>query len=243
MELGLRIVRACDDIRIPCRLLGGVAIQYLTHDLAKKLPMLTREPKDIDLAAYRRDSRKIIDTLNHIGLIPDERFNALHGHERLKFYDPQGNTRIDFFLDIFRESHVIDLRGRLEIFSPTIPPSDLLLTKLQIWEINEKDIKDIILLLHKFEFSNKDSENTMDISRITKLTSDDWGLYKTVIINIERTQKHMSTMELPTDAKDAVINKLLDLRRAIEEAPKTMKWKMRAAIGERVKWYETPEEA
>ncbi len=241
MDLGLRIVRECAKAGATCRLLGGVAIRYLIRDV--DIPQLLREPKDIDLAAYRRDSRKVINALRQMGLSPDDRFNALHGHERLRFFDTVSNTRVDFFLDIFRESHVIDLRGRLETFSPTIPPSDLLLTKLQIWEINEKDIRDIIAMLYKFQITQGDSENTIDINRIVRLTSDDWGLYKTVTINIERTLNHMDKMELPREVKEIVSGKLAMLRKAIEEAPKSMRWRARAIIGERVRWYETPEEA
>jgi len=157
--------------------------------------------------------------------------------------DPKFNMRIDVFLDIFRESHVIDLSDRLEKFSPTIPPSDLLMTKLQIWEINEKDIKDIIAMLYKFELGDKDTNDTIDLSRITQLTSNDWGLYKTTTINLERTTNYLNTIELPNKAKERVLNNINRLRQAIEQAPKTTKWKMRAMIGEKVKWYETPEEA
>ncbi|MCG2887659.1 MAG: hypothetical protein L7G98_06850 [Vulcanisaeta sp.] len=240
---GLMLVDTCARNNVICRLLGGVAIYYLVRDVYLEIPSLAREPKDIDLAGRRRESHKLTRALESVGLVADKRFNALHGWERLRFMDPKFNIRIDVFLDVFRESHVIDLSGRLERFSPTIPPSDLLMTKLQIWEINEKDIKDIIAMLYKFELGDKDTNDTIDLGRITQLTSNDWGLYKTTTINLERTINYMNTIELPSRVRERVLNNVGKLRQAIEKAPKTIKWRLRAIIGERVKWYETPEEA
>lgn len=216
---------------------------YLVRDVYAEAPTLSREPKDIDVAAHRKDSGRISRIFEGLGLKADVRFNALHGAERLRFFDTQANTRIDVFLDIFRESHVIELKDRLEKFSPTIPPSDLLMTKLQIWEINEKDLKDIVAMLYKFELGDKDDMNTIDLGRIVELTSDDWGLYKTTTVNIERTMNYLNTIDLPGKVKEKVTNNLNRIREAMNKAPKSMKWKMRAAIGERVRWYETPEEA
>ena len=243
LNRGLEIVNICSNNKVTCRLLGGIAIYFLVRDIYPEVPPLKREPKDVDLASHKRDSGKVSKALETIGIMADKHFNALHGWERLKFMDPKFNMRIDVFLDTFRESHVIDLSDRLERFSPTIPPSDLLMTKLQIWEINEKDIKDIIAMLYKFELGDKDTDDTIDLGRITQLTSNDWGLYKTTTINLERTTNYLNTTELPNKAKERVLNNINRLRQAIEQAPKTTKWKMRAMIGERVKWYETPEEA
>ena len=243
LQRGLSMVEACNNYNVTCRLLGGIAVVYLVRDIYPEVPALRREPKDVDLAAHKKDSQKITKALESIGLQADKQFNALHGWERLKFRDPKFNMVIDVFLDIFRESHVIELKNRLEKFGPTIPPSDLLMTKFQIWEINEKDLKDIIAMLYKFELGDKDDMNTIDLGRIVELTSDDWGLYKTTTVNIERTMNYLNTIDLPGKVKEKVINNLNKIREAMDKAPKSMKWKMRAAIGERVRWYETPEEA
>ncbi|WP_243674779.1 hypothetical protein [Vulcanisaeta distributa] len=116
------------------------------------------------------------------------------------------------------------------------------MTKFQVWEINEKDLKDIVAMLHKFELGDRDDMSTIDLGRIVELTSDDWGLYKTTTVNIERTLNYLNTIELPGKVKDKVVNNLNRIREAMDRAPKSMKWRMRAAIGERVRWYETPEE-
>ena len=243
LQRGLSMIESCSNYNVTCRLLGGIAIVYLVRDIYPEVPALRREPKDVDLAAHKKDSQKITKALESIGIQSDRQFNALHGWERLKFRDPKLNMVIDVFLDVFRESHVIEIKDRLEKFSPTIPPSDLLMTKFQIWEINEKDLKDIIAMMYRFELGNKDDANTIDLGRIIELTSDDWGLYKTTTVNIERTLNYLNTIDLPGKVKDRVTNNLNRMREAMDKAPKSMKWKMRAAIGEKVKWYETPEEA
>ncbi|ADY01386.1 MAG: hypothetical protein ACP5GZ_03470 [Vulcanisaeta sp.] len=243
LQRGLSMIESCSNYNATCRLLGGIAIAYLVRDIYPEVPALRREPKDVDLAAHKKDSQKITKALESIGIQSDRQFNALHGWERLKFRDPKLNMVIDVFLDVFRESHVIELKNRLEKFSPTIPPSDLLMTKFQIWEINEKDLKDIVAMLYKFDLGDKDTNNTIDLNRIIELTSDDWGLYKTTIVNLDRTINYMNSTDLPGKAKDRVMSNIDKLRQSIEKAPKSMKWKMRATIGEKVKWYETPEEA
>ncbi len=243
LRRGLSFVEACGNHGAICRLLGGIAIAYLVRDIYTEVPAVMREPKDVDLATRRKDSPKVIRALESLGAQSDKRFNALHGSERLRFIDPQMSMKIDIFLEVFRESHVIELKDRLGKFSPTIPPSDLLMTKFQIWEINEKDLKDIVAMMYKFELGNKDDTNTIDLGRIIELTSNDWGLYKTTTVNIERTLNYLSTIDLPGRVKDRVTNNLNKMREAMDRAPKSMKWRMRATIGEKVKWYETPEEA
>ncbi|WP_291767103.1 hypothetical protein [Caldivirga sp. UBA161] len=242
VELGLRIVNSSEERGLTVRLLGGVAVYILASDVYSKIPSLSRVPKDIDLVAHAKDSSKLASLMEDMGIEADKRFNALHGYERLMFRDPRGGTRIDVFLDVFRESHVINLKDRLEVFKPTIPPSDLLLTKLQIWSISERDIKDIIALLFKFKISNNDSVNELNINRLTNLTSNDWGLYKTIMVNLNRVIEYVKGSGDLVNITSEVISKINEISLKIEGAPKSMKWRLRSIIGERVKWYEEPEE-
>jgi hypothetical protein len=242
VELGLKIVNECEGRGIVARLLGGVAVYVLASDVYGKVPPLARTPKDIDLVAHAKDSGRLTEVLEGIGMEPDRRFNALHGYERLMFRDPASGARIDVFLDVFRESHTINLRDRLELFKPTIPPSDLLMTKLQIWRISERDIKDLITLLFKFRLGNTDTTEELDINRIIKLTSNDWGLYKTTIVNLGRVTEYLVSSKELEGTKGEVIGKVNDLLGKINSAPKSIRWRLRSIIGERVKWYEEPEE-
>jgi hypothetical protein len=88
------------------------------------------------------------------------------------------------------------------------------------------------------ELGEKDDERTLDYNHIAKILSEDWGFYKTYTINHDRMLEFLR--EDPN--KNIIESKLIKLREIIEKHPKSVKWKMRAKIGERVKWYEEPEE-
>jgi len=220
---------------ITLRALGGVAIAIIAKRGSELYP---RPYKDIDYFGLSSQSSKISKFLEGIGLVPNKRFNALHGHHRLMFYDPVINSTVDVFLDEFIMCHRLVLKDRLRIMKYTIPTSDLLLTKMQIVRLTENDKKDISALLYDVEIGEKDDEKTLDYNNIAKILSDDWGFYKTYTIN------HEAVLEfLKNDENKGVIEpKMLKLMEIIEKHPKSLKWKMRAKLGERIKWYEEPEE-
>lgn len=197
--------------------------------------MYSRRYKDIDFFGLSSQSKKISEVLEGVGMIANKRFNALHGDKRLMFYDPQIDSTIDVFLDVFEMCHKITLKDRLTIMKYTIPPSDLLLTKLQIVKMTENDVKDIYALLTDLELGSKDDDKTIDVNYIAKLLSDDWGFYTTVTDNIQRLLNDFNPPQI-------VGEKLKQLMKRLEDEPKSFKWKMRAKVGRKVKWYEEPEE-
>lgn len=227
------------------RLLGGVAVAILCKGVYDRYPGLQRSPHDIDFMGYSKQSHRISSALNTIGVTGDQRFNALYGDLRLKFYDKveQENTMIiDVFLDRFKQSHEIPMKGRLEISHATIPPTDLLMTKLQIWEINRKDILDITALLAAYELKESGGANQVELDRIADLTSDDWGLWKTSIRNLKKVGEFLDSDAEAAEVREDVVPKLAQLNQVLTEAKKSLKWKMRSIVGEKVPWYETPEE-
>lgn len=172
-------------------------------------------------------------------MIPNKRFNALHGFIRLMYYDPVLESTVDVFLDEFNMCHKLVLKNRLSVMKYTVPSSDLLLTKLQIVKITENDFKDVGALLYDLEFSDHDSETTIDLNYIVELLSDDWGFYTTVMDNISKGMEYFFSY---SKEGNVVIGKLKTLKETLEKSPKSLKWKMRAKIGRKVKWYEEPEE-
>nr|WP_236748910.1 hypothetical protein [Acidianus manzaensis] len=168
----------------------------------------------------------------------NKRFNALHGYNRLMFYDPVLESTIDIFLDEFMMCHKLVLKDRLKLYYPTIPPSDLFLTKMQIINLTENDKKDIAALLYDFEIGEKDDQKVMNANYIADILSQDWGFYKTYTINHDRIIEFLKDNQ----NSNQIIPKLNKIREIVEKHPKSMKWKMRAKVGEKVKWYEEPEE-
>lgn len=232
LQRGLTIVEEANKREILLRLIGGAAVAILAPKGAEKFP---RNYKDIDFFGLSKQSKKITELLENFGMESNKRFNALHGDRRLIFYDPELNSNVDVFLDEFEMCHKMSFKDRLGIMKITIPPSDLLLTKLQIVKMTENDVKDIFALLYDLQLGDKDDENTIDVKYISKVLSDDWGFYTTVTDNIDRLLREFNPPK-------CIADKLDKLRKVIDEEPKSVKWKMRAKIGRRVKWYEEPEE-
>lgn len=176
-----------------------------------------------------------------LGYTPRDVFNALHGDTRLIFNDIENGRRVDIFLDIFEMCHRFDLRERLLIDRYTIPLADLLATKLQVVEITEREYRDIISLLHDHDVGDSDTSETINGRYLAQLCAGDWGIYKTFTINLSNVLLAVAQYQLDDEYQQVVRKRLQDLQTRIENVPKTMRWKIRANIGEKVQWYELPE--
>ena len=225
---------------IPLRLIGGLAFSYLAKK-GREIKEFSRETKDIDFFSLSKYSEKINRLMLSSGFKEDKYFNALYGTKRQQYY--YKGIKVDLLLDEFRMSHMIPLKEKIQFGRITIAPSDLLLTKLQVAEINEKDIKDILALLVDFRMGNADTASTIDSGYIAELLSDDWGLYKTAMQNLEKANRYLESLNISQKIKSQISTEIEYLRNAIELRPKSIRWKLRAKIGEKVRWYELPEES
>ena len=233
-----RILRTAAARGVTLRLLGGIAV--VTRCPSASRPPFSRRYADIDLIAHRKETAKINSLFKELGYKPRERFNALHG-TRFIFHDMKNMRRVDVFLDVFQMCHKFDFRDRLTLEARTISMSDLLSTKLQIVEINEKDIKDILVILLDHDVTEEESADKINSSYIAKLCAEDWGIYKTFTTNLDRIPEFAQRLSLDDDQRAKIIGRAESLRKSIESAPKSMGWKMRATVGERRRWYELPE--
>ena len=203
-------------------------------------PPFSRRYVDIDLIGRRKQTAKINQLFRDLGYRPRERFNALHG-SRLIFNDMKNMRRVDVFLDVFQMCQRFDFRDRLGLEPKTITISDLLSTKLQIVEMNEKDIKDILVLLLDHDVSTEETPDWINSSYLAKLCAEDWGVYRTFTMNLDRIPEFAGRLSLDDERKGQIVGRAGSIRKAIERAPKSMGWKMRAAVGDRKRWYELPE--
>jgi hypothetical protein len=203
------------------RLLGGVGV--VIHCGA-----VHRDPEDIDLAVAGRDVRALTAVLAGRGYEPNVRFNAMHGDTRNIFHGPSG--KVDVFVGAFTMCHRLDLAERLAVDTPTLPVADLVLTKLQIVELTEKDSADLRALLEAHELGSGHGD-LIDGERIASVLADDWGYWRTATGTLDRVAA----------AWPGLRDKAAALRARIDAEPKTRRFKMRARIGERRRWYELPE--
>src|SRR5947209_3373066 len=234
-EEAVRILEAAKANNVPLRLLGGLAI-YLQSPSAKTHEQLKRSYKDLDFVSLSRQSAKTKALFAKLGYVGNKNYNALHGHQRLLFWDEQHGRQVDIFVDRMQMCHTIDFRSRLHIDERTLSLADLMLTKLQIVEVNEKDIVDVMALFIDFDVEN--SEKGIHSGYISGLVANDWGFHRTLDTNL----KKMKAIAIERNFPDYVAQRIDRLLTDMEKHPKSFSWKARAMVGERVRWYELPEE-
>lgn len=236
IEEAERVAAAAKAQSVEVKLLGGAGI-HLHSPSAHRAP-LKRKYGDLDYVISARDRKAALAFFPAVGYEANERFNLMQGDRRLYFFDGSTGKQVDVFIDVIRMSHVIDLRGRLGHSGPCASPSDLLLSKLQIYEVNRKDLVDLTALVLDHPVRSGDDE-AIDAAYVAKLASEDWGLYRTLQLNLGKLRETVE--ELDVD-HDLVRSRLDELWAAVEAHPKPLRWRMRAQVGDRVRWYELPEE-
>lgn len=241
LEEAVRICMAAADEGITVRLVGGLAIQYLTPEF----PPRGGDRQDLDLAIQSGDRRPLTQFLTSRGYVGDKNFNALYGHKQLYFQSAETKRSLDVLVDRLHMCHTVEFKGRLGRMPVTLDLTDLLLTKLQIVELNEKDAQDVLYLCSAYPVREGDEPGTIGLDRIRPIVGNDWGWWRTVTLNLERiislASGHGRAL-VPEGGKHDAIEQLSLLSKAVHAVPKSLRWKTRAKVGERVRWYEMPEE-
>jgi hypothetical protein len=237
-DLGLEAPRVLDELEsrgVAARAVGGLAIHLRCPSSGR--PPLARSYKDLDLATVLRASRPLTEALSELGYQPDQEFNALHGHERLLFWDTEHDRQLDVFVDRMVLCHTLEFANRLTLEPRTLPLADLLLTKLQVVEVNERDLKDAAALLADYELG----PDGIDNERVVEVLAGDWGWWRTATATLERVARYAGDLDgLPGAA--LVVQRATALRERVDAAPKSRRWRLRAMVGERKRWYELPED-
>ena len=233
-----RVVESAARAGLTIRILGGVAVRM---QAPSETPVLPRRIGDIDLAIRQGGWRTLADFLKSSGYVGDDMFNALNGARRLLFFDVANNRKLDVFVGEFEMCHSIQIAGRLEKDPMTIPLAELLLTKLQIVQLTERDLRDIYSIAYHHQISTGDGSE-IEADFIADLCAKDWGLWRTCTSTIQLCLTRLPDYGLPPEVSDVIAARLSALLKEIERAPKTTRWKLRARVGERVRWYDEPEE-
>lgn len=235
-----RIVERAAEQGLVLRLLGGLAVRV--HSSSAQHRSLERAYPDLDFMLAERRAGDLEALLREMGYAPNESFNLLNGDRRLLFYEDGGDRQIDIFVNRFHMCHAIPIPvERLQQEPLTLPLAELLLTKMQIVQMNEKDVRDLCALILDHPFGESDEE-TFRLSTVAEICARDWGLWKTVMISARKVRQFADAYELSGGQKMTIVERLEVLTRALQEAPKSLKWKARDRIGERVQWYDLPEE-
>jgi hypothetical protein len=231
-------IAAADGIAV--RLLGGTAIWLRSPEEVRAL--LTRDFADLDLVTVRDDAKPLRELLEQQGYVPDKMFNATQGTRRLYYTAADGSFHVDIFIDTFVMSHTLDLAARLEIEPVVLPAAELLLTKLQVAELNQKDAADTVMLLLGHELGDSDAAGQLNATHVATVCAQDWGLYTTATDNLGKIDELLASIADEPATQAVARERIGALLQLLDEAPKSRGWRRRARIGRRIRWYETPDE-
>ena len=237
-----RIVAAGDAAGLTLRLLGSLAFQFHCPKHGGLQAELGRAYTDIDFAGYIKQATPVSAALARLGYVEDREIFIASEGGRAIFESRENGLHVDVFYERLDFCHVIRWAGRLEADTPTIPLAELLLEKMQIVRINEKDIIDTIMLLLEHPLGVKDAE-TINIARVARLCAEDWGLWRTTTMNLGKVRQMAPTYAQLGPAQQGTLAAQVDKALArIEAEPKPLAWTLRNRVGDRVKWYKDVDE-
>lgn len=237
-----QILQKSQEAHVLMRVIGSLAFQMHCPQFGYLQQALGRAYTDIDFAAYGKHARQIGELMVAMGYTENREVYIATEGERAIFDKPAAGLHVDVFYEKLDFCHTIYWKDRLEVDSPTIPLAELLLEKMQIVRINEKDIIDTIMLLLEHPIGDIDQE-TINTQWIAKLCAADWGLWRTTTMNLDKVRLLAHGYTLLTDVQKSRVNEQVDsIRKRLDEEPKSFAWKVRSQVGDRVKWYKDVDE-
>jgi hypothetical protein len=240
VDEALNLVREAEAQGIRLRILGSIAYRLQCPNNLHLFQDTKRVLTDVDFGAEKHQNKAIREFLTTRGYVPDEGIYMLSEGARHAYLHKNTGLNVDVFADELYFCHRIPLKGRLDLDSPTISTTDLLLEKMQIVEINLKDFKDTVVLLLEHPLSHlQRGPKAIETEYLVDIMRQDWGFYYTFTTNLKRVPDHFGEFpSLGERERETVRRHIDELLNAIETAPKTLGWKMRAKIGTRRRWYQ-----
>jgi hypothetical protein len=240
VDEALKLVKEAEERGIQLRILGSVAYRLHSPNNVHLFTEMERELTDVDFAAERRQGHAIREFMMSGGYRSNDAMFVGTEGARHVYEHPEWSLHVDVFTDELYYCHPIPFKGRLTLDSPTITTTDLLLEKMQIVEINLKDLKDTMVLLLEHPVGDKSAgRESIDDEYITDIMSKDWGFYYTFTTNLKKVVEFMPQFPaISASQTDVIQGRIAGLLERIESTPKSMKWRLRSKIGTRTKWYQ-----
>jgi hypothetical protein len=233
-----RILQASGEAEVTLRVIGSLAFQFHCPKYGYLQAALGRAYTDIDFGGYSRERNAVRTVMEALGYAENREVTVVSEGMRMIFDNANAGLHVDVFYDKLDFCHEISWKnGRLDADNLTLPLAELLLEKMQIVKINEKDIIDTIMLLLEHPLGDEDSE-TINTRLVAELCAADWGLWRTTTMNLGKVKQMVEGYAQLSDAdKTHVITQVEAALQRIEDEPKPMAWKLRDRVGDRVKWY------
>jgi hypothetical protein len=233
-----RIINAVIAAHVPARLTGGVAIRRRCQSTS--IGPLARDYADVDLVVKQGAQEALTSVMVALGYVSDKIFNALHGIDRLYYHDLDHGRHVDVFVGSIKMCHTIDVSTRLERLPDTLTLTDLFLTKLQVVQLGYKDLLDLIAILLDHDVVAA-SDEEIDSSHLEEVWAGNWPLWRTCQLTLQKVETRVDEILRP-EASAIVHQKVVTVDHVLRHGHKTSIWKLRNRVGDRIRWYELPEE-
>jgi len=253
----INIAEVANSKSIIVRIIGALAIR--THspgsvDLFTRLGRLGSTGRlfsDADFVAYTKQRSKLRVLFEDEFKFKIDGYSMLRARDRIIYAHPDGIYKVDIFFDRLDFSHEIHFgsdpeKGRLSLDFPSITLADLLLEKLQIHHITEKDVKDMIVLLHEHRVGSVQDRETIDAKHVALTLANDWGFWYDANLNLDK----VLALAVDYQANELISRedffdlqtKVTQLKQYITEEPKSQSWMSRNKIGVQKQWWNDVEE-
>jgi hypothetical protein len=237
-----RILDASAAAGLTLRVIGSLAFQMHCPQYGFIQQAMGRAYTDIDFAAYTKQTKEIKVLMAGLGYNEERDVFIVSEGDRSIFNNPKNGLHVDVFYEKLDFCHPIYWTGRLEVDTSTIPLAEMLMEKMQIVQINEKDVIDTIMLLLEHPLGESDNE-VINIKLVASLLGKDWGFWRTITMNLDKVRKlAQGYPQLTDDQKKKVVSQVDAAMARIDAEPKSLAWRLRARVGDRVKWYKDVDE-
>src|SRR5208282_6556693 len=257
IDEAINIANIAESKSVTLRILGALAIRiHITNsvDLFSKLGRLgnvNRLFTDADFVAYSKQRHKVRGLFEDQFKFQITSYAILQSKNRIIYSHPDGKFKVDIFFDALNFSHEVRFgnepkNGRLKLDSPTIPLGDLVLEKLQIHEITEKDIKDLIAVLYEHRIGSDQDREMIDAKHIATTLADDWGFWYDANMNLAKVLTLAAGYQtdglISSDVLTNVKDKIDQLKQYVDAEPKSKDWNLRNQVGIKKQWWQGVEE-
>lgn len=256
------IVEAAQAQGTLLRMLGSLAIYAHSMHVPECVSLFHRVGRvsegkplftDLDLMGYSAQGRSISKIFEGLGFKPDNVINGFFGDRRLVYYEGRDRFHVDIFLDKLEFSHDVLFgkkpgNGRLELDSPTISLTDMVLEKLQIHKIARKDLVDLMVLFlgHDVKPAANGDREAVDAGHVVSLVADDWGFWYESMQNLAKTRQLLRDFvtedRVSPELAARIENRIAKLETALQSVQKGRHWEKRAKVGTGKPWYREVEE-
>lgn len=223
--------------KLVLKLAGSAGVRLSSPEAERLVGLLRPPPKDLDYLCRARDRNGLQALFVERGYAVDRDMLVAMEGQRYAFRHGGTGLKIDLFVDRLEFCHTVEPGRRLEAPGIALGGEDLLLHKLQIQKPTRGDLADLGVMLSLQDVGPGGFDRTLLLEPLQA----DWGFCHTVERNLGAVAAHAEAggyAPLGAEAGPRIAACARAFLALIEAAPKSMRWKLRARIGERMQWWQ-----